>query len=76
MDSLQGVPVLRVRLIRKLAARLNGIDVSRVKVGDVIELPDIQAIMLVKEGWAAVEVATDTDAAEPSSDDDSEILSA
>jgi hypothetical protein len=68
--------MIRVRLIRKLAARLNGIDVSRVKVGDVIDLPDTQAIMLVKEGWAAVEVATDTDVAESSSDDDSEILSA
>lgn len=42
----------RVRLIRKLAASLNGVDVSCLKVGDIIELPDSAARMLIAERWA------------------------
>jgi hypothetical protein len=41
-----------VRLIKKLAAYLNGIDVSAFNVGDVIDLPDSAARMLIAEGWA------------------------
>ena len=41
-----------VRLTRKLADSLDGIDVSRVMVGDVIELADAEAAMLISEGWA------------------------
>jgi hypothetical protein len=44
--------VIRIRLIRKLAAVLNGIDVSRLSVGDVIELPDSAARMMIAERWA------------------------
>lgn len=44
--------VIRVRLTRKLASRLNGIDVSGCRVGDVIELPEEAARMLIAEGWA------------------------
>ena len=44
--------VIRVRLTRKLASYLNGIDVSRCRVGDVIELPEEAARMLIAEGWA------------------------
>jgi len=43
---------MRIRLVRKLAERLNGIDVSLRGVGDVIELPIRDAQMLVAEGWA------------------------
>jgi len=43
---------MRVRLIRKLAEKLNGVDVSRRRVGDVIDLPRRDAELLVAEGWA------------------------
>jgi len=41
-----------VRLVRKLAEELNGLDLSRVGVGDVIEVPGHTALMLMAEGWA------------------------
>jgi hypothetical protein len=41
-----------VRLVRKLALALNGLDVSRVAVGDVLSLPEETASMLIAEGWA------------------------
>jgi len=44
--------VQRVRLIRKLAPILNGVDLSRVNVGDVIYVPEATAAMLIREGWA------------------------
>jgi hypothetical protein len=47
-----GGPVVRVRLTRKLAAKMQGVDVSKRKVGDVIELPDEQATLMVQAGWA------------------------
>jgi hypothetical protein len=43
---------LHIRLTRKLATNLNGLDLSEVKVGDVIYLPVDQAVMLILEGWA------------------------
>lgn len=44
----------RIRLIKKLAPIINGIDLSKVKVGDVIEVPNAVAQMLIREGWAEV----------------------
>ena len=44
--------MIAVRLTKKLAALLNGIDVSALKVGDILELPDSAARMLILEGWA------------------------
>jgi hypothetical protein len=41
-----------VRLTRKLAERINGIDLCNRAVGDVMELPDREALALVAEGWA------------------------
>jgi hypothetical protein len=41
-----------VRLIRKLADEINGLDLSRYQVGDVIEVPGHTALMLMGEGWA------------------------
>lgn len=43
---------LRIRLTRKLATNLNGLDLSHVSVGDVIYLPLREATMLIREGWA------------------------
>ena len=31
---------------------LNGLDLSKVEVGDVIYLPEPHAVMLIREGWA------------------------
>ena len=47
--------VTRIRLAKKLAAVLNGIDVSSLHVGDIIELPDSAAHMMIAEGWAALD---------------------
>ena len=43
-----------VRLTRKFADRINGIDLRNRAVGDVVDLPDAQALGLVAEGWAVV----------------------
>lgn len=43
---------MRVRLVRKLALWLNGIDISDLKVGDVIDLPERSAKILLAERWA------------------------
>ena len=44
--------VPQIKLTRKLALHMNGVDVSRLKVGDVIDLPHEQALMMVECGWA------------------------
>jgi hypothetical protein len=43
---------MQVRLVRKLAARVNGLDLTRHNVGDVFDLPARDARMLIAEGWA------------------------
>ena len=43
---------MRIRLVRKLALSLNGVDVSQLRVGEVAELPDRSARLLLIEGWA------------------------
>ena len=42
----------RIRLTRKLALTMNGVDVSGLKVGDLIDLPPQQAEMMIACGWA------------------------
>jgi hypothetical protein len=44
--------VLRVRLIKKLARFLNGVDLDKLRVGECVELPRQVARMLLAEGWA------------------------
>src|SRR5687768_12638381 len=44
--------LVRVRLTRKLADALNGIDLKRYVVGEVLNLPEHFARMLIAEGWA------------------------
>ena len=46
---------MRVQLTRKLADRLDGIDVKDCKVGDVLDLAPNDAAVLVAEGWATLE---------------------
>lgn len=43
---------MRIRLVRKFANAINGIDLAAVSVGDVVELKQPQAILLIREGWA------------------------
>ena len=43
---------MRVRLIKKFATYLNGVDLSRRQVGDLFNCPDRVGRMLVLEGWA------------------------
>ena len=43
-----------VRLTKKLADVLNGIDVSHSREGDVVDLPDRHALLLVADGWAEI----------------------
>ena len=45
---------VRLRLTRKLAEALNGIDLSRAKQGEVIEATEREAAVLMAEGWAVL----------------------
>ena len=47
-----------VQLKRKLAEKIDGIDLSNQEVGDVFDLPERKARMLVAEGWAVIERRT------------------
>jgi len=44
---------MKVRLTRKFAELIDGIDLSRAKQGDTLELSPHDALMLIAEGWAA-----------------------
>ena len=44
---------MQVRLTRKLAEVIDGIDLSDRRVGDVVELPRHDAEILLAEGWAS-----------------------
>lgn len=48
--------LVKVKLTRKLARVLNGIDVTGWHEGDVVELRDQDARLLIAEGWAAAAV--------------------
>jgi hypothetical protein len=47
--------VMKVRLIRKLADQLDGVNVSQKRVGDVLELRPEEARALIAEGWATAD---------------------
>ncbi len=49
---------IRVRLIRKLAEKLNGVDLSSRAVGDIFELPEPAAALLIAAEWA-IQLAPD-----------------
>jgi hypothetical protein len=49
---------LKIRLTRKLADRMNGVDLSQVKEGDCVELIPAEARLLILEGWAELVDAT------------------
>ena len=43
---------MRIRLTRKFADLMDGIDLSRRKAGDIVELSERDAAILLAEGWA------------------------
>ena len=43
---------MKIRLDRKFAELIDDVNVSKYRVGDVIDLPAHDAAMLVAEGWA------------------------
>jgi len=43
---------VRVVLKKKLASVMDGVDVSHVRAGDILQLPDADAEALISEGWA------------------------
>ncbi len=53
-DDFTPRPV-RVRLVRKLADVLDGVDLSRYVVGNEIEVHPLDAALLIAEGWAVAE---------------------
>jgi hypothetical protein len=50
--SKKGGSAVQVRLTQKLANKLDGVDVTTSQVGDVLDLPDSEATVLIVEGWA------------------------
>jgi hypothetical protein len=44
-----------VRLTRKFAERIDDVDLTRNAVGNLIDLPDAKARLLIAEGWAMEE---------------------
>ena len=44
---------IKVRLTRKFAQFINGVDLSRARAGEEIELSARDAELLIAEGWAA-----------------------
>jgi hypothetical protein len=49
---------MKVRLTRKLAPLVDGIDLSNYEVGDVFDLPAEQARLVIAEDWAIPERRT------------------
>ena len=43
---------MRVRLTRKLSQHIDGVDLTRYEVGDILNLPTSDAQLLVAEHWA------------------------
>ena len=43
---------MKVRLTRKLAERIDGVDLADFRVGDVLDLPPAEARLVIAEQWA------------------------
>lgn len=55
MGVATGYPQMLVRLTRKFAQRIDDVDLTRNAVGNLIDLPDEKARVLIAEGWAMEE---------------------
>jgi len=47
---------MRVRLRKRFAERVNGVDLTGRRVGDVFELADAEAQRLIDVGWATATI--------------------
>jgi len=56
---------VQVRLTRKLAEVIDGVDLSRRRVGDVFRLAEPEARLLVAEEWAVTTAKRDASPATP-----------
>jgi hypothetical protein len=56
---------MKVRLTRKLAEYIDGVDLRGHQTGDLLELPSPDADLLVAERWAVVEQRRDADSTAP-----------
>ena len=45
---------MRIQLARKLADRIDDVDLTHCHAGDVIDLPAGDALLLIAEGWAVL----------------------
>ena len=43
---------MKVQLTRKLSEVVDGVDLSRARVGDMLDLSPRDALILIAEGWA------------------------
>jgi hypothetical protein len=51
VQSPLGLP-MRIKLIRKLANVINGVDLANARVGDMLDMTSHDASLLIAEGWA------------------------
>lgn len=49
---------MRIRLTKKFADRIDGVDLHRHFVGDLLDLEPSEATLLIAEGWALAERRT------------------
>lgn len=57
--------------MKKLASVMDGVDVSHVRAGDIMQLPEADAELLISEGWAervAEDPGSETTSHTPASD--------
>jgi hypothetical protein len=59
MTQKKAPRLVRLKLTRKLAEMLDGVDLSRVNEGDVVDLSTRDARCLIAEGWAVAVEATE-----------------
>lgn len=53
MNQDDAAPLTQVRLTRKFAEAIDGVDLSRNQVGDQLRVSHHDARMLIAEGWAS-----------------------
>ena len=51
-DVTQTPDVMKIRLTKRFAQMINGVDLTRVRAGDVLDLSPRDAGILLAEGWA------------------------
>lgn len=50
--AMPRISLTRIRLTRKLANSINGVDLSTRRVGDIFDLRSDAASIVISEGWA------------------------